>query len=91
MKSFNEWILNEEKKSSKKDEKKPNQSDSNRIDAVMDLAKAIQTVFKKYTLQTRKSAWKKLHTKKADELFEKLLVNPSRSLNTFRNIATDSK
>lgn len=91
MKTFNEWVLNEEKKSSKKDDKKLNQSDSNRIDAVMDLAKAIQTVFKKYTLQTRKSAWKKLHTKKADELFEKLLVNPSRSLNTFRNIAIDSK
>lgn len=90
MKSFNEWILNEDKKSSKKDDKL-SQSDSNRIDAVMDLAAAIQKVFKKYTLQTRKSAWKKIHTAKADSLFENMLKNPNASLSRFKNIATDDR
>ena len=90
MKSFNEWVLNEDKKSSKKDDKL-SQSDSNRIDAVMDLAAAIQKVFKKYTLQTRKSAWKKIHTAKADSLFENMLKNPNASLSRFKNIATDDR
>jgi len=90
MKSFNEWIINEDKKSSKKDDKL-SQSDSNRIDAVMDLAAAIQKVFKKYTLQTRKSAWKKIHTAKADSLFENMLKNPNASLSRFKNIATDDR
>lgn len=88
MKSFNEWIsLNEESKnkSSKKDDS------SNRIDAVMDLVEGIQKVFKKYTLQTRKSAWKKLHTAKADSLFENLIKNPNISLSRFRNIAIDDR
>jgi hypothetical protein len=40
-------------------------------------------------LNTRKDAWKKLNTPKAKELFEKLLINPDRSLNTFRNIVTE--
>jgi len=91
MKSFNEWIINEDKKSSKKDDKKLSQSDSNRVDAVMDLAAAIQKVFKKYTLQTRKSAWKKIHTAKANALFENMLKNPNVSLSRFKNIATDDR
>ena len=86
MKTFNEWILNEDNKSKKSD-----QADSNRLNAVMDLAKAIQTVFKKYTLATRKAAWSKIHSAKAEDLFDKLLVNPSRSLSPFENIANDKK
>jgi hypothetical protein len=88
MKTFKEWVILNE--SSKDDDKKLSQADSNRINAVMDLAKAIQTVFKKYTLQTRKSAWKKIHTAKAEDLFEKLLTTPNRSLSQFKNIATDN-
>jgi len=99
MKSFNEWVLTEEAKKSsssskKKSEKKPSSkkedtNTTNKIHAVMDIAESIQHVFKKYTLNTRKDAWRKLNTPKAKELFEKLLINPDRSLNTFRNIATE--
>jgi ribosomal protein L17 len=97
MKSFNEWVLTEEAKKSssgkKKTEKKSSSKEdintTNKIHAVMDIAEKIQSVFKKYTLNTRKDAWKKLNTPKAKELFEKLLINPDRSLNTFRNIATE--
>jgi len=98
MKSFNEWVLTEEAKKSssakKKTEKKSSSkkediNTTNKIHAVMDIAEKIQSVFKKYTLNTRKDAWKKLNTPKAKELFEKLLINPDRSLNTFRNLATE--
>jgi hypothetical protein len=98
MKSFNEWVLTEEAKKSssakKKTEKKSSSkkediNTTNKIHAVMDIAERIQNVFKKYTLNTRKDAWKKLNTPKAKELFEKLLINPDRSLNTFRNLATE--
>jgi hypothetical protein len=98
MKSFSEWVLLQEeaKKSSskKKSEKKSSSkkediNTTNKIHAVMDIAEKIQSVFKKYTLNTRKDAWRKLNAPKAKELFEKLLINPDRSLNTFRNIATE--
>ena len=97
MKSFNEWVLTEEakksssgkKKTEKKSSSKEDVNTTNKIHAVMDIAEKIQSVFKKYTLNTRKDAWKKLNTPKAKELFEKLLINPDRSLNTFRNIATE--
>jgi hypothetical protein len=97
MRSFNEWVLTEEakkssspkKKTEKKSSSKEDVNTTNKIHAVMDIAEKIQSVFKKYTLNTRKDAWKKLNTPKAKELFEKLLINPDRSLNTFRNIATE--
>jgi hypothetical protein len=97
VKSFSEWVLTEEAKKSssakKKADKKPSKKEdintTNKIHAVMDIAERIQSVFKKYTLNTRKDAWKKLNTPKAKELFEKLLINPDRSLNTFRNLATE--
>lgn len=79
-------------KSSKKETSKKKESkkddDTNKIHAVMDLAEKIQSVFKKYTLNTRKKAWRKINSKEAQDLFEKLLVNPSRSLSPFKSIAT---
>lgn len=93
MRSFNEWVLTEEAKKSSSSKKKPSKKEdintTNKIHAVMDIVEKIQSVFKKYTLNTRKDAWKKLNTAKAKDLFEKLLVNPDRSLNTFRNIAIE--
>lgn len=82
--SFKVWLEN------KKSEKNP-QSDTNKVDAVMDLAKGIQSVFKKYSLQTRKYAWKKIHSAKADNLFQELLVNPNKSLSPFKTLSIDSK
>lgn len=82
--SFKVWL------EAKKTEKKP-QSDTNKVDAVMDLAKGVQSVFKKYSLQTRKYAWKKIHSAKADDLFQGLLVNPNKSLSPFKTLSIDSK
>lgn len=79
MKSFNEYILNEEKKKKK--------DNTNKIDCIMDLVEVIRDVFKDYTLTTRKEAWKKLNSAKAKNLFEELLVNPSKSLNQFKSLA----
>lgn len=88
MKTFNEFMaLNEA--ADKKASKKENKDDTNKIDCVMDLAKAIQDVFKDYTLNTRKEAWKRINSAKAKDLFQKMLVTPSRSLSPFKNIATD--
>lgn len=87
MKTFNEFMaINEatEKKETKKDK-----DDTNKIDCVMDLAKAIQDVFKDYSLNTRKEAWKRINSAKAKDLFQKMLTTPSRSLSPFKNIATE--
>lgn len=96
MKKFEEFLseklLTEAKKETPKKEVKKKSvkqdDDSNKIHAVMDLAEKIQGVFKKYTLNTRRKAWRKINSKEAQDLFEKLLVNPSRSLSPFKSIAT---
>ena len=45
-------------------EKKPN---SNIKDAVVDIAKSLEGVFKKYTKNTREKAWKKITSKDGEK------------------------
>jgi hypothetical protein len=75
MKTFKEYCLNESKK-----------DNTNKINCFMDLVEGIRDVFKDYTLSTRKKAWKKLNSAKAKVLFEQLLVNPNKSLNSFKSL-----
>lgn len=91
MKTFQEYMnLNEAAKpKAKEKETKKEKDDTNKIDCVMDLAKAIQDVFKVYSISTRKDAWKKLNSQKAKDLFQKLLTTPTRSLSPFKVIATE--
>jgi hypothetical protein len=62
-------------------------NDTTRVDAVMDIAKALQKVFKDYTLITRREAWKKIHGAKGEKLIQDLLTTPSQTLSPFRSIA----
>lgn len=84
----NKLITEAAKKESPKKKDSKKDDDTNKIHAVMDLAEKIQSVFKKYTLNTRRKAWRKINSKEAQDLFEKLLINPSRSLSPFKSIAT---
>lgn len=87
MKTFKEYceVLNESKESKKK------KDNTNKIDCIMDLVESIRDVFKDYSLNTRKEAWKKLNSAKAKNLFEQLLITPSKSLSPFKSLADDSK
>lgn len=75
MRSFKEYCLNENKK-----------DNTNKINCFMDLVENTRDVFKDYTLGTRKKAWKKFNSAKAKVLFEQLLVNPNKSLNSFKSL-----
>jgi hypothetical protein len=75
MKTFKEYCLEEAKK-----------DNTNKVNCLMDLVESIRDVFKDYTLSTRKKAWKKLNSSKAKNLFEQLLVNPNRNINSFKSL-----
>jgi hypothetical protein len=57
---------------------------NNKIDAVMEIATALQKVFKKFSLDSRKTAWNKLTSKKGEKLIHELIRTPSQSLSPFR-------
>jgi cobalamin biosynthesis Co2+ chelatase CbiK len=59
---------------------------NNRQKAIVDMAKSLQTVFKKYSLPSRRKAWKELTDKKGQREVAKLLRNPKRALNTFKQL-----
>ena len=56
-------------------------------DAIMDLAKEIDSVFKKYTRNTRKKAWDKITSRDGQREVEKILVDPNRQLSIFGKLA----
>jgi subtilase family serine protease len=63
--------------------KKP---DTSKIDCIVDIAKALQGVFKDYTLNTRSEAWRRISSKKGENKIHELLKTPSRSLSPFRTL-----
>jgi hypothetical protein len=63
-------------------------NDTNVKDAIVDMAKGLSSVFKKYTKNTREKAWKKLTSKDGEKEIKKILVDPSRQVNTFQKLAT---
>jgi len=86
LKSYKEYLLSE---SSKKDSDKrsKDKDDTSQNSAIMELAEKLQSVFKKYSLITRRAAWNKLNTKKGDEAIDELIKNPARSLNAFKKLS----
>lgn len=58
--------------------------------AILDIAKELEGVFKKYSLSTRKKAWSKITSKKGEEEIKKILINPKKQLNTFEKLANES-
>jgi len=57
--------------------------------AILDLAKNIQDVFKKYSRQTREKAWEKISTKNGEKEIKKIIIDPKRQINTFGKLVTE--
>lgn len=56
--------------------------------AIVDIAKSLEAVFKKYTKSTREKAWKKITSKDGEKEIKKILNDPTRPTNTFQKLAT---
>lgn len=60
---------------------------TNLKDAIMDLAKGIESAFKKYTKSTRERAWEKITSRAGEREIKKILVDPNRQLSIFAKLA----
>lgn len=69
-------------------DKKKNQT--NLKDAIVDLARSLETVFRKYSRGTREKAWERLTSRKGEAEVKKILLDPKRQINTFQKLATES-
>jgi len=61
--------------------------DTNIKDAIVDIAKGLESVFKKYTKNTREKAWKEITSKDGEKEINKILRDPTRPINTFQKLA----
>jgi hypothetical protein len=64
---------------------------TNLKDAIVDIAKNLEYVFKKYSRQTRSKAWNKITSKEGEKEIKKILNDPSRPINTFQKLATKNE
>lgn len=60
---------------------------TNLRDAIMDLARGIESVFRKYTKNTRDKAWDKITGKDGEREIRKILLDPNRQLSPFGKLA----
>lgn len=60
---------------------------TNLKDAIMDLARGIESAFRKYTKSTRERAWEKITSKDGEREIKKILVDPNRQLSIFAKLA----
>jgi hypothetical protein len=68
----------------------PENNQTNLRKAIVDIAKSLESVFKKYSRQTRTKAWEKISSKKGEEEIKKILNDPSRQINMFQKLSTES-
>lgn len=66
-------------------------NDTNLRKAIVDIAKELESVFKKYSRQTRAKAWEKITSKDGEKEVRKILNDPSRPINTFQKLATQNE
>jgi len=66
-------------------------NDTNLRKAIVDIAKELETVFKKYSRQTRIKAWERLTSKEGEKELRKILNDPARPINTFQKLATKNE
>ena len=66
-------------------------SNTNLQNAIVDIAKSLETVFKKYTKNTRTKAWEKITSKNGEKEIKKILNDPGRQPNTFQKLATQKE
>lgn len=64
---------------------------TNLKNAIVDIVKNLENIFKKYSRQTRSKAWDKITSKQGEKEISKILNDPSRPINTFQKLATESK
>jgi len=55
--------------------------------AIMDLARGLETVFKKYTRSTRNKAWEKMISKEGEKQVARILRDPSLTVAPFGKLA----
>lgn len=60
---------------------------TNLKDAIMDLARGIESAFRKYTKSTRERAWEKITSKDGEKEIRKILIDPNRQLSMFAKLA----
>lgn len=60
---------------------------TNLKDAIMDLARGIESTFRKYTKNTREKAWDKITSKDGEREIRKIIVDPNRQLSPFAKLA----
>lgn len=60
-------------------------------DAIMDLARSMESVFRKYTKNTREKAWDRITSKDGEREVRKILVDPVRQLSSFAKLATQKE
>jgi hypothetical protein len=66
-------------------------NETNLRKAIVDIAKELEAVFKKYSRQTRTKAWERLTSKEGEKEVRKMLNDPARPINTFQKLATKNE
>jgi hypothetical protein len=66
-------------------------NETNLRKAIVDIAKELEAVFKKYSRQTRTKAWERLTSKEGEKEVRKILNDPARPINTFQKLATKNE
>jgi hypothetical protein len=66
-------------------------NETNLRKAIVDIAKELEAVFKKYSRQTRIKAWEKITSKDGEKEVRKILNDPARPINTFQKLATKNE
>lgn len=66
-------------------------NNSNLKNAIVDIAKSLEGVFKRYTRQTREKAWDKITSKDGEKEIKKILNDPTRQINTFQKLANQNE
>ena len=64
---------------------------TNLKDAIMDLARGLESVFRKYTKSTREKAWGRVTSKDGEREVRKIIVDPNRQLNICGKLATQKE
>lgn len=71
--------------------KQSKSNDTNLRKAIVDIAKELESIFKKYSRQTRTKAWERLTSKEGEREVRKILNDPARPINTFQKLATKNE
>lgn len=66
-------------------------NETNLRTAIVEIAKSLESVFKRYSRQTRAKAWEKITSKDGEKEIKKILNDPTRQINTFQKLATQSE